>query len=148
MRLVLVLCASVAGVLLSVTPLNRPKSQTHDSRSDLCSPSTLIGSWGFTSETTGANGVVTAAVGQMSFDHNRTWVATYVAAEDGKLTRESLSGQYEIHPDCTGDLHAGASGAVANFFFVADEGAMELRLISSNRNGIVLGHASRRSGRQ
>jgi len=120
------------------------------SEGDPCSVSTLNGSFGVaTSGSIVAFGPIgpVAEVGVIKFDGAGGVSQTTTVSLNGTIipNRSSVSGSYEVNPDCTGDLSVelpapGGTITSTSHFVIVDHG-MEIRLINTGAGRVLLGKA-------
>src|SRR5258708_4722686 len=114
---------------------------------DQCSVGTLMGSFGIaTSGSIVAFGPV-AEAGIITFDGAGGVSQTTTVSLNGTilLNRSSISGSYEVNPDCTGDLSVvlpvpGGTITSTSHFVIVDHGK-EIRLVNTGAGRVLLGNA-------
>jgi len=117
-----------------------PKVQAEDK---VCSNRTLNGTYGFS-----ATGTLVppqpfpgllAIVGTSTFDGNGVTSGSQMVSSNGNiLPQETLSGTYQVNPDCTGTFSLQLfPGVTINFFFVIDDHGKELQIIQTDPGTIV-----------
>jgi len=123
--------------------------------SDSCSVSALRGSFGI--ETSGsivALGPVgpVAEVGVIKFDGEGGVSQTTTVSLNGTIVpnRSSISGNYEVNPDCTGDLSLvlpGAPGATitSHLHFVIVDNGKEVRMVNTGAGRVLLSNAKKQA---
>jgi hypothetical protein len=119
---------------------------------DECSVITLKGSFGIaTNGSIVAFGPVgpVAEVGVIKFDGAGGVSQTTTVSLNGTIlpNRSSISGSYEVNPDCTGDLSVvlpGPAGTITSTsdFVIVDHGK-EIRLVNTGAGRVLLGNARR-----
>jgi hypothetical protein len=117
---------------------------------DQCSVGTLMGSFGIaTSGSIVAFGPVgpVAEAGIITFDGAGGVSQTTTVSLNGTilLNRSSISGSYEVNPDCTGDLSVvlpvpGGTITSTSHFVIVDHGK-EIRLVNTGAGRVLLGNA-------
>jgi hypothetical protein len=118
---------------------------------DVCSVATLSGSYGIQSTgsivSSGPIGSI-AEAGVIKFDGAGGVSQTTTVSLNGLIinNRASLSGVYQVYPDCTGDLAlvlpvAPGVTTTSKFHFVIVEHSKEIRLVNTGAGRIIVGNA-------
>ena len=133
---------TIAKTLIAIATLLAPGIALKARAQDGCSNSSLNGSFAFK-----ATGTLTAPqpnqgqiaiVGRSTFDGNGGTGGSQMVSANGFIFPESLSGTYQVNPDCTGTFSFQlAPGVTINFFFVIDDNRKELQIIQTDPGAIV-----------
>ena len=115
---------------------------------DECSVITLKGSFGIaTNGSIVAFGPVGPVAEVIKFDGAGSVSQTTTVSLNGTIlpNRSSISGSYEVDPDCTGDLSVvlpGPTGTITStsHFVIVDHGK-EIRLVNTGTGRVLLGNA-------
>ena len=109
-----------------------------------CSTETIAGNWGFTLTGTalfpspnGSVPVLVAAVGRIAADDNGNLIGTEARSVGGGYADETATGNWTVHPDCTGTLQAnlyesGQLARVSVTSIVFDDNSKEFRMVQKS----------------
>ena len=114
-----------------------------------CSNATLNGTFAFTS-----TGFITAPpafagpfaeTGAQTFDGRGGTTATATLSQNGNILQVSITGTYQVNPDCTGTLTLQVSpiGVTVHVYFVIDDGGDGFQAIETEP-GLVITRIARR----
>jgi hypothetical protein len=147
------LLSMLAAIITIAVALNFASVNAFADDEEECSAATLHGSYGI--QTTGsivANGPIgpVAEAGIIKFDGVSKVSQTTTVSLNGTIlpNRSSLSGAYQVYPDCTGDVQLVLPGApgttiTSTLHFVIVDNGKELRLVNTGEGRVLVSNARR-----